>query len=158
MKHTSTARLDALEKYLKRAMPSLTIYFTDGTTTTADAGTAIDIIKERSATVVKVEDCRGGNGALADRHLRGGVRMSQAKRLDSLQALVDELRLRQPARMIVTLNDGRRVVTDPVGAIQLWRDGEVAQVSTERDDYAELAGVLSALSESERNNQTNQQR
>lgn len=84
--------------------------------------------------------------------------MSRAKRLDSLQALVDELRLRQPARMIVTLNDGRRVVTDPVGAIQLWRDGEVAQVSTERDDYAELAGVLSALSESERNNQTNQQR
>ena len=52
MKHTSTARLDALEKYLKRAKPSLTIYFTDGTTTTADAGTAIDIIKERSATVV----------------------------------------------------------------------------------------------------------
>ena len=66
MKHTSTARLDALEKYLKRAKPSLTIYFTDGTTTTADAGTAIDIIKERSATVVKVEDCQGANGALAD--------------------------------------------------------------------------------------------
>ena len=66
MKHTSTARLDALEKYLKRAKPSLTIYFTDGTTTTADAGTAIDIIKAQSPAIDRVENSRGANGMLAD--------------------------------------------------------------------------------------------
>ena len=66
MKHTSTARLDALEKYLKRAMPSLTIYFTDGTTTTADAGTAIDLIKTQAPAIDRVEDCQGANGMLAD--------------------------------------------------------------------------------------------
>ena len=65
MKHTSTARLDALEKYLKRAKPSLTIYFTDGTTTTADAGSAVDCLW-RGEPLLKVEDVSGDCGMLAD--------------------------------------------------------------------------------------------
>ena len=46
--------------------PRLKITFADGRTITTDAGTAIDIIKERPATVVKVADCQGTNGMLSD--------------------------------------------------------------------------------------------
>lgn len=61
-----TSRIDRLEKYLNRAKPSLRIYFKDGTTATADAGTAIDIIKAQSPAIDRVEDSRGANGMLAD--------------------------------------------------------------------------------------------
>ncbi len=66
-------------------------------------------------------------------------------RLAALERKVDKLHQRLPAKITVTLKDGRQIVTDPVGAIELWQGGEVAQVDTERDDYAELCGVLTAL-------------
>ena len=60
------SRLERLEKYLNRAKPSLRIYFKDGTTTTADAGAAIDLIKAQAPAIDSVEDCQGANGMLAD--------------------------------------------------------------------------------------------
>lgn len=71
--------------------------------------------------------------------------MRHKAQLDRLERRVDELRKRLPARITVTLKDGRQTVTDPIGAIDLWQRGEVAQAETDRDDYAELCGVLTAL-------------
>lgn len=66
-------------------------------------------------------------------------------RLAALECKVDKLHQHLPAKITVTLKDGRQIITDPIGAIELWQGGEVAQVDTERDDYAELCGVLTAL-------------
>lgn len=65
---------------------------------------------------------------------------------------IDKLRGRlersKPARMVLTLANGETVTTDPCGAIRAFQelpDGEIIDVYTDRADYAELAGVLTAL-------------
>ena len=66
MTRNIASRLERFERYLNQARPSLRIYFKDGTTTTADAGRAIDLIKAQAPAIDRVEDCQGGNGMLAD--------------------------------------------------------------------------------------------
>ena len=63
--------------------------------------------------------------------------MNIDKRLETMRERLERSR---PARMVVT--------TDPVGAIELLKNsavGEIVGVSTDRADYAGLAGCLDAL-------------
>lgn len=65
-----------------------------------------------------------------------------------IEAMRERLERSRPARMTVTLAAGEVIVTDPIGAIKLFQDsdiGEIVNVTTDREDYAELAGLLTAL-------------
>ena len=64
------------------------------------------------------------------------------------EAMRERLERSRPVRMALTLASGEVLNTDPCGAIRAFQerpDGEIVNVITDRDDYAELAGVLAAL-------------
>lgn len=67
-------------------------------------------------------------------------------RLDALQQIADRNR---PCKITVTFADGTTTTTDPIGAWAICHDhmlvGDVADVAADRDEYAELAGVIAAL-------------
>jgi len=65
-----------------------------------------------------------------------------------IEAMRERLERCKPAKMTVTLTSGEVIVTDPIGAITLFQEreiGQIASVTTDRDDYMGLAGVLDAL-------------
>ena len=71
--------------------------------------------------------------------------MNIDKRLETMRERLERSR---PARMVVTFASGEAVTTDPVGAIELLKNSavrEIVGVSTDRADYAGLAGCLDAL-------------
>lgn len=74
--------------------------------------------------------------------------MSTSKRIDDVWERVEHLLERStPARMTLTLANGEVVNTDPCGVIRAFQElalGQIVDVTTDRADYAELAGVLSA--------------
>ncbi len=51
--------------------------------------------------------------------------------------------------MTITLKSGDQITTDPAGAWTVCHDhtlwGDVANVTADRPEYAELAGVIAAL-------------
>lgn len=51
--------------------------------------------------------------------------------------------------MTITLKSGEQIITDPAGAWTVCHDhtllGDVADVTADRPEYAELAGVIAAL-------------
>ena len=69
-----------------------------------------------------------------------------SRRLDALQQLVDRGR---PCKVVVTFTDGSNTTTDPVGAINLFRErgpsGDIAAFTPDRSEYYGLCGALSAL-------------
>lgn len=72
--------------------------------------------------------------------------MNIDKRLEAMRERVERSR---PCRMTVTTADGKVVITDPVGAIQLFHDlgpfGAIASVKADRLEYDGLAGMLTAV-------------
>lgn len=65
-----------------------------------------------------------------------------------LEALEAEIERRKPALLTVTLSDGTVQQLDPVTAINLaWSGGpgNLVGMETNRPEYAELAGVLTAV-------------
>ncbi len=65
-----------------------------------------------------------------------------------IAAMRERLEHSTPARMTVTLPSGETITTDPVGVITLFQErgaGEIAGVTTDRDDYRGMAGMLDAL-------------
>lgn len=74
---------------------------------------------------------------------------SVSRRLHALQAFVTQ---QQPAVMVVTLKDGTRVIADAASVWDYFKDPvkrkQVETIRANRDDYAELAGVVEALCQS----------
>lgn len=68
------------------------------------------------------------------------------RRLDMLQQLADRSR---PCKVTITFADGNTTVTDPAGAIDIFRDmgpfGAIANIEADRPEYAGLTGALSAV-------------
>ena len=66
-----------------------------------------------------------------------------SKRIETARRAVESFR---PCTMVVTMTDGTQVTTDPIGAITLFKNrAPMKSVYTDRDDYSELAGMLTAL-------------
>ncbi|USF26955.1 hypothetical protein N510_001888 [Firmicutes bacterium ASF500] len=65
-----------------------------------------------------------------------------------LEAMRERLERSKPVRMTLTLANGEVLNTDPCGAIRAFQErpeGDILNVTTDRTDYAELAGLLTAL-------------
>ncbi len=65
-----------------------------------------------------------------------------------LEKMRERLERSKPARMVVTYEDGHQVATDPVAAITLLQEcraNGITGVTTDRADYAGLAGCLDAM-------------
>jgi len=65
------------------------------------------------------------------------------RRLDVLQREADRNR---PCKMTVTFTDGHKTVTDPAGAIDLFREhgpfGAISRFEADRPEYNGLAGMM----------------
>jgi len=68
------------------------------------------------------------------------------KRLDALQREADKNR---PCRMTVVFTDGHQTVTDPSGAIDLFREhgpfGAINRFEADCPEYDGLAGMMTAV-------------
>jgi len=68
------------------------------------------------------------------------------KRLDALQREADKSK---PAHMTVLFTDGHKTVTDPAGAIDLFREhgpfGAISRFEADRPEYAAVAGIMTVL-------------
>ena len=66
------------------------------------------------------------------------------KRIETARKSIEHLR---PCSMTVTMTDGTQRAMSPGDAIDLvWKEwGTISKVETDRDDYGELAGLLTAL-------------
>ncbi len=65
-----------------------------------------------------------------------------------IEEMKGRLERSKPALMTAAYADGRTVATDVAGAWELFRnaaDGEIVGVAANRGDYAEIAGLLTAL-------------
>lgn len=66
-----------------------------------------------------------------------------------IEAMRERLERSRPCRMTLTLKSGEQIETDPAGAWTVCRDhmllDDVASVTADRPEYAELAGVIAAL-------------
>ena len=65
-----------------------------------------------------------------------------------LEALEGEAESRKPALLTVTMSDGKEQQLSPIEAIErAWTGGpgSLVDVETNRPEYAELAGVLTAV-------------
>lgn len=72
--------------------------------------------------------------------------MNIDRRIEAMRERVERSR---PCRVTFTLKSGEVITTDPIGAWSICNDHtlacDVASVTADRDDYAEMAGVLAAL-------------
>ena len=66
-----------------------------------------------------------------------------------IEAMRERLERSKPCRMTITLKSGEQITTDPAGAWTVCHDhmllDDVAGVTADRPEYAELAGVIAAL-------------
>lgn len=68
------------------------------------------------------------------------------RRLDALQQIADR---NKPCKVVVSFADGSSITTDPVEAINIFREqgqfGSVTAFTPDRPEYDGLCGVLSVL-------------
>ena len=66
-----------------------------------------------------------------------------------IEAMRERLERSRPCRMTITLKSGEQIETDPAGAWTVCHDhmfsADVVDVTADRPEYAELAGVIAAL-------------
>ena len=66
-----------------------------------------------------------------------------------LEQMRERLERSRPCRMTITLKSGEQITTDPAGAWTVCHDhtlvGDVASVTADKPEYAELAGLIAAL-------------
>ncbi len=78
------------------------------------------------------------------------------RRLDALQREADKSR---PCHLTVVFKDGHQTVTDPVGAISLFREhgpfGAIDRFEADRPEYDGLAGMMTAVCHPAKNREVN---
>ena len=63
-----------------------------------------------------------------------------------IEAMRERLERSRPCRMTITLKSGDQITTDPAGAWTVCHDHTLwGDVTADRPEYAELAGVIAAL-------------
>lgn len=69
-----------------------------------------------------------------------------SRRLDALQQIADR---GKPCKVVVTFTDGSSTITDPTGAINLFRErgpfGDIAAFTPDRAEYDGLCGALTVI-------------
>lgn len=72
--------------------------------------------------------------------------MNIKQRLDALQQIADR---NKPCKITVTFSDGNTTITDPAGAIRLFRDmgpfGAIVDMKADRPEYDGLVSTLAAV-------------
>lgn len=68
------------------------------------------------------------------------------RRIEEMRALLERSR---PCKVTITFMDGSTTVTDPAGAIDIFRDmgpfGAIASIEADKPEYAGLCGAFSAV-------------
>ncbi len=66
-----------------------------------------------------------------------------------IEAMRERLERSRPAKITITFADGSTTVTDPVGALETFREmgpfGAITNIEADRPEYAGMAGMLSAV-------------
>lgn len=66
-----------------------------------------------------------------------------------IEAMRERLERSRPCQMMITLKSGEQITTDPAGAWIVCHDhmfsGDVTNVTADKPEYAELAGLIAAL-------------